>query len=121
MYCSVLNFGHWGPWAARLTGSLLALFSLSGWFSIPVFATLIILLNKKAVVLQGGQGSLGWHCQCTSLGFRVWVLVVLSLIPRSFYKIFFNKVSELSGQQVRDISVYSNLSTVGVCMGTEVP
>lgn len=82
---------------------------------------LIVLLNKKVVVLHRGQESLGWHCQYTSLGFRVWALVVLSLIPRSFYKIFFNKVSELSEQQIRDISVHSYLSTVGVCMGTEVP
>lgn len=41
--------------------------------------------------------------------------------PRNFYKICFNKVSELSEQQIRDIAICLNLSTVGVCMGAEVP
>lgn len=48
-------------------------------------------------------------------------LMVLSLIPRKLYKICFNKVSELSKQQIRDIPISLNLSTVGVCMGIEVP
>lgn len=120
VYCIVLTYGHRGPSAARLTWSLFALFSQSGCFSIPALATPIILLKKK-VVLHGGQGSLGWHCRCSSPGFRFWALAVLSLIPRNFYKICFNKVSELSEQQVRDISISSNFVTVGLCMGTEVP
>lgn len=47
--------------------------------------------------------------------------LVLPLIPRDFYKICFNNVSDLSEQQNRDTSLCLNLSTVGVCVGTEVP
>lgn len=122
--CTVLTCGLQGTSAAGLAGSSLALFSLHGWVCMgckPVFATPIILINKNVVVLHGGQGSLGWHCHCSSAGFYAGALVVSSLIHRKLYKICFNKVSELSKQQIRAILISLNLSTVGVCMGTEVP
>jgi len=86
-----------------------------------VLAAPIILLSKKVAVLHGGEGSSGWHCQCSAVGLRFWALAVLSQNPRHLYKICFSKVSELSEQQIRDISICLNLSTAGVCRRTEMP
>lgn len=64
---------------------------------------------------------MGWRCHCSSAGFSAGALVVSPLIPRKLYKICFNKVSEVSKQQIRAVPISLNLSTVGVCMGTEMP